>query len=980
MDLKLLGPLEIVPQIRGVELRRAKEHSILAVLALAPGQVVTTETLITRVWDDDAPSDTAKRTMRTYVRNVRGAVAAAGGARVESLRGGYALRIDRENVDVHRFHRLVTQAEAIAASGDAERAVSLLREADGLWRDQALAGLHGSWIASVRHGLHEERRLATDRRVGLELGLGRHAELIGELAQLSEQYPLDETWVAYQMQALYRTGREVDALGLYHQDYQRRTELGLDASPGLAALQGRILRHDPSLVPKSADRRAIRHAPRNSGLPPRPGLFVGRDQEIAVLCDVADTDMPSVRIVHGMGGCGKSTLAVEAAYRLHDSYPDPPAFLPFHAHEAGQTPLGARDALRQLLEMAGIIPEPVPQTITELAALWQRELASRRSVIVLDDVPDAAAIADVLPAAGESIVIVTSRHRLPEIPGSAALALAELALDDAITLFTRTAGESRIDDPAILPRAVRLCGCLPLALTMSASRLRDQGTAVSEFVSQIEERRAFPDRIGMAATGFMQTFELSYAGLDAGHREFFRRLGINPCHHFSARTAAVLVGVEIEEAEAAISVLHGRHLVEESISGRYRFHDLIREYATFVSERDDPSWERRSAERRLLEYYLISARRADEMLYPFRRHAARNPGEYSRARHEINSVIAAGMWFELEWRNIVGLATYAARHEWQEYCVGLADAVAGFLEGRGYLSDGIDLHRTAFRVCQGIGDPACVAREAGELSLLELRTGSYQDALAHASEAAEIFRSTGDENGAAEAIDRIGAIHRHMGRARVALAYHQEALEAYRKVPNVHGMAEALGRAGTAYYSLGRYAEAIAHHENALALYRETGDQRGAAKSYNNIGDALARRGRYRDAMVNLKQSLQLLQEVNAIHDLAPVRLNMGYVAQSKGQYHEAIAEYRLALEACRKIGDLRHLAAALYEIGAAYQHQEYYDQALIHHQEAEAIAMDLGDLGMQVIANLGIADALRGGGSYSGALDRYGRALELAL
>ncbi|MGH7120504.1 MAG: tetratricopeptide repeat protein [Acetobacteraceae bacterium] len=857
----------------------------------------------------------------------------------------------------------------------------LLREAEGLWRDQALAGLPGRWIASVRHGLHEERRLATGRRVDLEFSLGRHADLIGELSQLTEQYPLDETWVAFQMQALYRVGREVDALSLYQRDYERRAELGLDPSPGLAALQGRILRHDPSLEATSTDRRMVRRAPWNGGLPPRPGLFVGRHKELAVLCDAPDTGTPSVRIVHGMAGCGKSTLAIEAAYRLSDKCPDSPIFLTFRAHEAGQAPLAARDALRQLLELAGHIHEPMPKTTTALAALWQQELAGRRSVIVLDDVPDAAAIAGVLPAAGESVAIVTSRPVLPGLPGSVALSLDELALDDAIALFVRAAGITKPDDPTVLSRAVRLCGCLPLALTMSASRIRDEGSTVARFVAEVEERRAFPDRIGIAVSGLMQTFELSYSGLDASHREFFRRLGMNPCPNFSPSTAAVLVGTTVEKAESALGILHGRHLIERSVANRYRFHDLLREYAAFVAERDDPDWKRRAAERRLLDYYLMSARQADELLYPYRRRAPESAHDASREqRSEINSAAAAVRWFDLEWRNIVQLASYAARHEWQQYCVGLAGAVAGFVEGRGYLSDGIDLHRTALRICQDLGDSARAARAAGELSLLELRTGNYVDALAHASEAAEVFRLAGDGDGAAEAIDRMGAIHRHMGRARAALAYHDEALEIYRKVSNSHGMAESLGRAGTAYYSLGRYGEAIAHHKNALSLYRETGDRRGAAKSYNNIGDALSRQGRYRDAMSNLEQALGLLQEVNAFHDIAAVRLNMGYIAQSKGKYREAIAAYRLALDTCRKTGDLRHLAAALHDIGTAYQHQEYYDQALIHHEEAEAIAKQLGDLGMQALTNLGIADALRGSGSYSGALDRYGRALELAL
>lgn len=980
MDLNLLGPLEIVPRTRGGELRRAKEHAILAVLALTPGQVVTVDTLISKIWDDDAPSEAVRRTLRTYVSHVKGVVAAVGGASVESARGGYALRIDRENVDVHRFHRLVRQAEAIAASGDAEHAVSLLREAEGLWRGQAFAGLPGRWIESARHGLHEDRRLATERRVGLELGLGRHAELIGELWQLTEQYPLDETWVAYQMQALYRSGREVDALALYGRDYERRIEMGLDPSLGLAALQERILRHDSSLMATSADRRTVRHAPWNGGLPPRPNVFVGRDREIAMLCDVSDTDTSPVKIIHGMGGCGKTALAVEAAFQLRDRYPDPPIFLSFRAHEAGQVALDTRDALRQLLELAGIAPGTVPQTTAALTAIWQRELVGRRSVIVFDDVPDVAAIAGALPRAGEPVVFITSRHRLAGLPGSVAFALDELALDDAITLFTQTVGPSKIDDPTAVSRAVQHCGCLPLGLTLSASRLREQGSSLSQFVTEIEERRAFPDGMDLTVAGLMQTFELSYRDLDATHQEFFRRLGMNPCSDFSPRTAAVVVGTTAEAAESALGVLHDRHLIEQSVGGQYRIHDLLREYAVFVAERDDPTSERRRMLHRILDYYMYSAYRADRIVFPYRKRVEVGPVSVLAVQDDLVSVDDARQWLELEWRNVVKLANYAAHHEWKQYCVDLSNAVAEFIDSRGYWSDGINIHRTALRLSRDLGDSLRLARAASDLSLLELRVGKYDDALLHVEDAAEIYRSTNDDRNVAGSLDRIGAIYRFKGQAREALAYHQEALWIYREIQNDRGVADALCNAGAAYIDLGRYAEAVTYCQNALKLYQKIDYLRGEALCFNSIGDAMCQLGLYRDAMSNLKRAHELYRMTGARENLALVILNMGHVSQSKGRYQDAIAAYREALAICREMGDMRHLAGAFYDIGTAYQLQECHDQALIHYRESGAIAKEIGDLGIQAVASLGIADALSGSGIYSDALERYNIALKLAL
>jgi DNA-binding SARP family transcriptional activator len=979
MNLKLLGTTEITPGTGGAELRRVKERCLLAVLALSPGQVVTAETLLSKVWDEDTPqTDAVRGTLRTYMTRVRAAVAAAGGARVESARGGYLLRIDREDVDVHRFRQLVRQAEAIAHSGDTEHAVSLLREADGLWREEALADLSGRWAESVRYGLDAERRRAAKTRIELEFGLGRHAELVGELRRLMERYPLDETWVGYQMRALYSSGRQADALSVYRQDRDRRVELGLDPSPDLSALQQRILGYDPSLTLIPAQRQAARVAPPNGSLPQRARTFVGREKELGVLC--AAPDATPVRIIEGMGGIGKTALAVEAAFRLRDEFPDPPIFLRFHSHEPGQTSLGAREALRHLLELAGAAPEQLPQRTAVLAAMWQRELTRRRSVIVLDDVPDAAAIVSALPVSGESMVLVTSRLRLAGLPKSVVLTLDELSTDEAITLFTRTAGQARIDDPSVLERAVQLCWCLPLALTLSASRLRDGGTAVTEFVTEIEERRAFPDRAGSVDYRLMQTFEGSYISLEPRQREFFRRLGLNPCPTFGARTAAVLVGTSVAEAETALGILHARRLVEPSVADRFRFHDLVREYAAFVGVRDDSGWERRHAERRFLDHYLDSARRADALLYPGRGGADISLPDSPAADDGLVSASSARRWFELEWRNIVRLADYAARHEWKAHCADLGNAMARFLDVRGYWNDAADLHRTALRVCRDLGDLARLARTVMDLSLVEVRTGNYQDALLHAGEAADIYRQAEDARGVAGSLDRMGAVHRYTGQARASLAHHQEALELYRELGDDHGVADALCNSGAAYHGMGRYAEAIVHYENAIIGYREIGDQRGEARCFNNIGDALYDQGLYREALPNFKNALQIYEELDARQHLATVRLNIAHIAQKKGRYQEAVAAYRAVLVTCRETGDLRQAADALYDIGTAYQNQELCDQALIHHRQAEEIAKEIGDLKLQMAAILGIADALCGGGSYAGALDRYADALELAL
>jgi tetratricopeptide (TPR) repeat protein len=982
MKINILGSLEIVPPGGPPSLQRAKERSLLAIFAINADETLTSETLIRRVWDDDVPAAKTVRTFHSYINHIKNAIARAGDstALLESTSAGYRLRLDREQVDLHRFRRLRDQASGAADSGEAQHAVALLREAEGLWRGPALEGLEGQWIAGFRYRLEEELRAVTKRRLKLELELGGHAELTGELQQLLTQFPLDEQYIGYAMRALYQSGRQGDALDMFHEARQRFDEHGMQLNPGLAALYERILRHDEELGMTAARRRAAR-IPWPGGLPQRVVGFVGREEEIAELTAPGLPGRPAVCFIDGAGGIGKTALAVEVAERLRDQYPDPPLFLRFRAHEPGQVPLDQAEALRQMLEMLGLPSAPKPRSMRELATLWQQEAQRRHSVIILDDVPGREAIAAILPPAGGCLTLVTSRQRLPPMPGVSVLSLEVLPEETAVELFKRTAGPAKIDDSSAALKAVRLCSCLPLALTVTASGLRDGGRTVAEWVADIGALRALPGGFGALSPQLAATFERSYEELDRGHQAFFRRLAMNPCTDFGVRAAAVIVGTGIAEAQSAMMTLHNRHLIEWSAAGRFRFHDLVRWYASFVAERDDPDWERRLAERRLLDYYLRAVHRAHHSLYPYRNPLyadSGNPAE--EAGLGISSRQEAVKWLDLEWRNVLRLAEYAARHEWKQYCADLASVLAEFLEANGLWSPGVEAHRMALSASRDISDPSREARAAGDLCLLELRTGSYKDALFHAGESVDIYRSLADRRGEAELVDRMGTIRRYMGHTSDALAYHEEALDLYRECGDMHGMAEALFHAGTAYFWLGRHSEAIEKLDEAVTLYRETGNRRGEAKASNNIGDMLFSQGFHRGAVEKWETALEIYQGVNARQEIAIVRLNLGHVAQLRGRYQEAIAEYRAALDAFRESCDLPREAWALIDIGAAYQLHEQFEAALNYHQQAASIARDIGDLRTEAITEQGAADALRGCGRYAEALEHYKRVLRLSV
>ena len=332
------------------------------------------------------------------------------------------LDVDPETVDLHQFRRLRRQADALTASGDDEHAASLLREADGLWRGQAFAGIRGDWVARMRDSLEEERRAAILKRIECELELGRHADLVGELRHLLAQYPLDETFIAHQMTALYGSGRPGEALSLYRETRSRLIEeQGTEPGPLLSELHQRILRHDPQLAVRPAGRRPAGAAPPDT-LPPETAEFVGRSEELELLTG-EQGDTPRVNVIEGMPGVGKTALAVQAARAVSGQYPDGMFYLNLHTHDPGHPSLDAAEALHRLLRMLTAPATQIPDAIGERAALLRAQLSRRRAVVILDDAARHDQIRPLLPEASRCLILITTRRTLPGLDGARALTL-----------------------------------------------------------------------------------------------------------------------------------------------------------------------------------------------------------------------------------------------------------------------------------------------------------------------------------------------------------------------------------------------------------------------------------------------------------------------------------------------------------------------------------------------------------------------------
>jgi len=942
---------------------------------------VPAETLIDRLWDTRPPPK-ARESLSVYIARLRASLRQAVGDDVQLVgrARGYELDVDPETVDLHQFRRLRRQADALVASGDYEYATALLREADGLWRGQALAGIRGDWVARMRDGLEEERRAAILERIGCELELGHHAELVGEIGNLLAQYPLDETLVAHQMTALYWSGRPADALSLYRETRSRLVdEQGTEPGPMLSELHQRILSQDPELAAPPSGQRADRAAPPNT-LPDETVEFVGRRKELEQL--TGEDGTPGITVIEGMPGVGKTALAIRAARLVSGQYPDGTLYLNLHSGDPGTRSLDAAEALHQMLRMMSVPAAQIPDTIGNRVALWRAQLSRRRAIVFLDDAAKPDQIRPLLPEPGSSrcLILVTTRRRLADLGGVRTLTVDVLTADDASALFRQIAGEDRTRDPEQVAEVVRLCGRLPLAIQLTASRVaQDRRLGLDSLIEELSLSSARLGGTGAAGPEVMSAFDLSYHSLEPDHQRFFRRLGASPGASVSMHAAAALDGCTLAEAEKAIATLLDYHLLARASESQFRFHDLIRGYAAIRAARDAPAAEQRQAGGRLLDYYLSTADQADRVLHPLRRHPPVQATQPPDATPAVGTPEDADSWLESEWRNILQAAQYANRHDWKAKSADLTHVLAEFMEIKGYWEEAITAHTLALQASRGLGDQARTARASLALSSVHQQTGRHDRARQLAEEAAAIYRKLEDAEGEADALDQAGLAYFYTARAREALAYFSEARLLYLRAEHQRGVAIALNHSGMASWHLGRHSEATTHQEKALSLYREAGDRRGEAKALNNLGRIHLYSGRHRDALDAYRRSLDIFLEIGGARNEAILYHNIGTVHHYKGSFEEGLTACRRALVIYRSIGDLPDEADVLNDIGEIYQSAACYDEALVHHQKARLIAEEIGNLYQQVIALRNVADTHRRSGQYGEAFEHYATALQLA-
>ena len=622
VEFCLLGPLQVRNRGIALPVLPGKQRVLLAALLLRANRMVPLGELTEVIWGSQPPA-TARGTLRNYVKELRKALAAGTGSRLGTVPGGYQFRVSADELDLARFDALLARAKAAASVGAWEDASRWLRAALSLWRGEPLADVPSEWLtARDVPRLAELRLQAFEAWIEADVQLGRHEHVIAELRRLTTVHPFRERLHAQLMLALYRDGRQAEALAAFQR--VRRAllrELGVEPGPDLGLLQQQILTADPALAPSAqhGQRRATLSAGLPAGVPvPRqlPALvpnFVGRAAELHALTSCAGETggrTAAVCAVTGTAGVGKTATVVAWAHQVADRFPDGQIYVDLRGYDPAE-PLPVTEALAGFIRALGWAGRNLPAEAAERAALYRSLLSGRRALVLLDNARSAEQVRPMLPGTPGCAAVVTSRDALSGLvarDGAQRLELDVLPAADAAALLCSLIGARAQADPGAVRQLSAQCAWLPLALRVSAELAAASPRAsLAGLVRELADPRARLDRLdagGDGRTGVAAVLSWSCRQLDGAAARAFRLLGLHPAGEFGAHAVAALTGYGVAQARQVLDTLAHAYLIRPAGGDRYGMHDLLRAYAAERACLHDAEPDRQAAVARLLEYYL----------------------------------------------------------------------------------------------------------------------------------------------------------------------------------------------------------------------------------------------------------------------------------------------------------------------------------------------------------------------------------------
>jgi DNA-binding SARP family transcriptional activator/tetratricopeptide (TPR) repeat protein len=913
LELRVLGEIAARIDGRSLDLGHLRRRCVLAGLAVEANQVVPTDELIGRVWGPQ-PVRNARRSLYSYLTRLR-RVLAETEVTVEHRPGGYALVVDPTVVDLHRFHQLLAQARTVQ---DERAASRMFAQALELWRGEPFAGVNAPWFDAMRVTLRQERFAAELDYTDLRLRAGEHARLVPELAARAAEYPLDERLTGQLMVALYRVGRQADALRHYRRIRRRLAEeIGADPGPALRDVHQQILTNAPVLA-GATDGPARAPTPVPRQLPARPALFTGRQHELDQLSNAnatirsPGTGTPTaatlvITAIGGAAGIGKTWLALQWAHQHVDQFPDGQLYVDLRGFDPSGPPTPAVVAVRGFLDALGVDPAGLPIEADAQAALYRSIVADRRMLIVLDNARDAAQIIPLLPGSTSCTVVITSRRQLTGLAATHGINMVDmdvLAEPEARELLARRLSPERLAaEPEAVADLLDFCAGLPLALGIVAARLaqhRDFPVAtMAEELRDTSVRLAALDA-GDRRSNVRVVLSCSYCTLDADTATVFWLLGLAPGPDIGLPGASALAALPVSRTREVLRELEDASLIRQYRPGRFRMHDLIRLYA--VEQGRDAlraeAWE--AALRRLTDFYLHTAHNGGRHMDPNRTPLELPPPAVGSHPQPLSDTATAFAWFDTEHACLLAVHREAAARGWHHTVCQLAWTVTAFHGRRGHLHDDLATWRSTVASADRIDDPVLRIVTYKYLGHALARTGHSGPAVQHLERALALARAAQDRTQQALTHRALAWAWERRGDDRQALAHATHALHLFRALDQRAGEAVALNSVGWYLARLGQYEQAREHCRASLALHRSHHNRAGEATALDSLGYIDHHTGRFTLAIDHYQQALTLRRALGYTYSLADTLDAIGHTYLALDKLEQARAVWQEALDSYR--------------------------------------------------------------------------------
>ncbi|MBW1603973.1 tetratricopeptide repeat protein [Streptomyces sp. JJ66] len=855
----VLGPMRAWRDGEALNTGSPQQKALLAALLLRGGHTATAPELMDGMWGEEPPQQ-ALAALRTYASRLRKVL---GAQTLVTESGGYAIRTGPAALlDADEAARLAADAEKAAHAGDRPRARALYSEALALWDGETLAHVPGPYAATQRTRLEEWRLTLLEHRLDLDLETGCHSEAVSELTALTAAHPLRERLRELLMLALYRSGRQGEALAVYA-DTRRllADELGVDPRPELSELQQRILRADDSLsAPAEATSEPSFVRPHQ--LPATVPDFTGRTAfvtELSAQLATAEGCVMAVSAVAGIGGVGKTTLAIHVAHTAREHFPDGQLYVDLQG--ASASPADPQAVLGAFLRALGTPDTAIPDGLDERAALYRSLLSGRRVLALLDNARDAAQVRPLLPGTEGSAALITSRARMMDLAGAHLIDLDVMSPDEAMTLFTRIVGAERVGaEREAAMDVVAACGFLPLALRIAAARLAARRTwTVAVLARKLGDERRRLDELQAGDLAVEATFELGYGQLDAEQARAFRLVGLADGPDISLAAAAAMLDRDVDTTEELLESLVDTSLLESAAPGRYRYHDLLRLYARACADREHQAGEGEAALSRLLDFYLATATE----VYRLGRPGDRVPAHLTPTTHPgltFPDRAAAVDWLFREADCLFSTARSLSGPTTVRRSVELLLVTRDLPESGVYSRQTVQAGEKLLAVAQEAGDALSEARAHTILTIANTVHGAFQEGWDHAREGLRVAKRTEDPLAAGQLANERGILGFLSARYDEAEACLEEAVAEFRRDGNMPGEASALSNLSRVHGNTERYVSAVQLARQALSIYEECGAGRRIANSLYALGIALAKAGRTEEALTHLGRALEVFR------------------------------------------------------------------------------------------------------------------------